>query len=85
MNKEDNLKMVIPEIEPLQKKLDEEPTVYQACSEDKTVKLGNIKLQVRICHCSVHVLKIFYVSTRVLRKVKMRKHFEILKRDIFFV
>lgn len=53
MNKEENLKMVIPEIEPLQKKQqDAETLVYQACSETTKVKLGNIKLQVSIFHFS---------------------------------
>lgn len=57
MNKEENLKMVIPEIEPLQKKQDEENVVYQTCTEEKALKLGNIKLQVYllkiiICSCS---------------------------------
>lgn len=47
MQKEDNLKMVIPEVEPLQKKQQlEESPVYQPCSEEKKVQLGNIKLQV---------------------------------------
>lgn len=47
MNKEENLKMVIPEIEPLQKKqLDEESAVYQPCNEENKVKIGHIKQQV---------------------------------------
>lgn len=45
-NKEDNLKMVTPEIEPLQKKQDVETIVYQPCSENKKIKLRDIKLQV---------------------------------------
>lgn len=57
MNKEDNLKMVIPEIEPLQKKQqDEEPTVYQPCSVEKKINLGDIKLQVLYFQsCYIHL------------------------------
>lgn len=49
MNKEENLKMAIPEIEPLQKKQqDEQPPVYQPCTEVKTVNVVDMKLQVSL-------------------------------------